>query len=299
MNRSITGNDKEKVLLQKEELFEISTKMYYLALKSNKDDDFLWHELAVNNYISAKETPEENLGKRNDLLNLATECAKYAIKLAPSKWQHWNLLGVISASKRVNNVALAQHCFIKSVTIDRKCAVAWSNLGILYLTQGELGLANKALSQSQTTRPEFQNAWIGQAQIAELIGDDEAMDLFRHCTQLGFNLVSSIGYANCICALVNQSEKKNQEIYRYHIEKMYGIEVSLDNMIWYCTVEDERASFEALTLLGYLYSKQDLHCKAVSVLEKALQKIEIGEKRYLLIVFFCEILNRNNSIFQR
>lgn len=48
----------------------------------------------------------------------------------------------------INNLALAQHSFIRSITADKNNAVAWTNLGVLYLTQNNQELAHEALKAS-------------------------------------------------------------------------------------------------------------------------------------------------------
>ena len=49
-------------------------------------------------------------------------------------------------------------------------------------------LAHEAFKNAQSLAPDCVEAWIGQAIIAESIGDSEAMDLFRHSTELGYHV---------------------------------------------------------------------------------------------------------------
>ena len=65
---------------------------------------------------------------------------------------------------------------------------AWSNLATLYLSEGDLTLAHEALKVAQSVDPKYAEAWIGQAIVAESLGHAEAMDLFRHTTELGSNV---------------------------------------------------------------------------------------------------------------
>ena len=53
--------------------------------------------------------------------------------------------------------------------------------------------AHEAFKSAQSLDPGYVAAWIGQALIAETVGHDDAMDLFRHTTELGFH-VSIITY---------------------------------------------------------------------------------------------------------
>lgn len=70
---------------------------------------------------------------------VAAKCltaAKQAVKLSPQSWLHWNVLGVICMSSYIKNYALAQHCFVMAIDRESNNAVAWSNLGTLYLQLG-------------------------------------------------------------------------------------------------------------------------------------------------------------------
>ena len=51
-----------------------------------------------------------------------------------------------------------------------------------------LQLAHEAFKVAQSQDPEYVGSWIGQALIAEVVGDEEAMDLFRHTTELGVHV---------------------------------------------------------------------------------------------------------------
>lgn len=119
----------------------------------------------------------------------------------PLNSMHWNLLGAIYF--RQNKLALAQHAFIKAVSIDENSAISWSNLGALYHSLGDIKLANQAYSKAQRADPSHSTAWSGQALIAAFLGhNDEAMDLFRHSCQLGYGDISSINYGSAVCQAI-------------------------------------------------------------------------------------------------
>ena len=52
-------------------------------------------------------------------------------------------------------------------------------------------LAYEAFKKAQAFSPESVQAWTGQALIAERIGSDETMDLFRHATELDYHVCVS------------------------------------------------------------------------------------------------------------
>ena len=67
--------------------------------------------------------------------------------------------------------------------------MAWTNLGTVYLQVGETQLAHRAFVGAQNLQPDYLRGWAGQALVAEVAGSSESMDLFRHCTFLGKNIM--------------------------------------------------------------------------------------------------------------
>lgn len=240
-------------------------------------NEYVWFDLISNYYKRALKSSNDET--KAEYLKLAYDGAKHLVKLAPTKWQNWNLLGIVSSTKEINDPALAQHCFIKAVNLDKKTFTSWSNLGVFYLMHGDIKLANKAFSRAQQSDTSFLNAWIGQAWIAELIGEnDEAMDLFRHCTQLGYHHESAIGYSNLVCSVLNMSDYASNPKYEYAIDKMYAIPLALDNIKWHCLNEEE-ASFEAWCFIGYLSKCQKLYSQSCYAYEKAIKLAEDVSQR--------------------
>ena len=259
-----------------EELLDLARKCYSRCLKLNRDDDLVWFELIANYYNRSMKFSKGEA--KTEFLKLAYNGAKHLVKLAPNRWQNWNLLGIISSSKEIEDPALAQHCFIKAITLDKKTYTSWSNLGFFYLSQGDIKLANKAFSRAQQSDTTFLNAWIGQGIIADLIGDrDEAMDLFRHCTQLGFHQESSIEYPNFVCSVLDEPDYASIPKYEYAIDKMYAIPLALDNINWHILIE-AGASFEAWTYVGYLSSCQGMWKQSAEAYEKAAEVASDTEK---------------------
>lgn len=168
---------------------------------------------------------------------------------------------------------MAQHCFIKAITINKKLYTAWSNLGVLYIIHSDIKLANKAFGMAQQSDPNYINAWAGQAYIAELVDEkDEALDLYRHCTQLGFHPESAIGYAHWVCSIISNPKNLEDPKYKYYIENMHAVPVALDEMFWYLKKENNEASVESLCLMGYLSFRQKLWNFAVKSFSLAAEK---------------------------
>lgn len=261
--------------LDGEELLDLAGKCFSRCLKLNREDDLVWFELASNYYKRAMKISKDEA--RREFLNLSFEASKHLVKIAPSRWQNWNLLGIVAASTEINDPALAQHCFIKAIEIDKKTFTSWSNLGVFYLMQGDIPLANKAFGRAQQSDTNFMNAWIGQGIIAESIGEkDEAMDLFRHCTQLGFHYESSVSYPNYVCSVLDEPDYASVPKYEYAIDRMFAIPLALDNINWHSMLECD--NFETWTYVGYLSRCQGLWNRAIEAYEKAAKLAE-GTKR--------------------
>lgn len=103
------------------------------ALSLAQNSALLWHDLACCYLMQMQRNSTIN---KSDVVAKCLAAAKQAVKLCPQSWQHWNILGVICISQHVKNYALAQHCFITAIDRESNNAIAWSNLGTLYLHLG-------------------------------------------------------------------------------------------------------------------------------------------------------------------
>ena len=72
-----------------------------------------------------------------------------------------------------------------------------------------------------------------QALIAENLKHEDAMDLFRHATQLGIHTESCIGYSHWVCTTLKSNINRNHPEFIYGIKRMYAIPVAENCMIWY------------------------------------------------------------------
>nr|XP_029718671.1 tetratricopeptide repeat protein 37 isoform X2 [Aedes albopictus] len=274
---------RRQALLEGEKLYELASRSYSRAIKLNQEDSLLWYELASNQYRRALRFSFSQDDSRK-LMQAALEAAKQSIKLEPTRWENWNLLGVICASKEINNLALAQHCFIEAVSLDNKsAALAWGNLGVMYLLQGSISLANKSFGRAQQTDTTYMNAWIGQALIAEQIGHaDEAMDLFRHCTQLGYHAESALGYPHWVCSVLNDEDYQKNKHYKFAIENLHALPVSHDSIVRHCADKDDEASVEALCFLGNISNRLGLWKTASDAFQKAAKKASTTQRDQIL-----------------
>lgn len=72
-------------------------RLYCRAIKIREFDAFLWYELGLSYYLRAIKYGNET--NRKHFLELAADTAKHTIKMSPSRWKNWNLLGVICTTK--------------------------------------------------------------------------------------------------------------------------------------------------------------------------------------------------------
>lgn len=278
---SLAGVLDDVTTLAGDQLFELAARCFCRAIKITNDDVLLWYDLARSYYMRAIRYGDNDVTKKH--LELALKTVKHTVKLMPSRWLNWNLMGVICATAEIHQLALAQHCFIKALQLNKKSAIPWTNLGALYLQQGDLKLANKVFGRAQQAETSFVNGWNGQAFIAEIMGEkDEAMDLFKHCTNLQYTPESALGFAHFVCILLSDPKAMMQSRYRYIIERMHAVPSALDSIEWFCKSEADDATLESLCFLGYLYHQMRLWANAIRAFRRAADKAT-GVVKYAIL----------------
>ncbi|KAL8751828.1 MAG: hypothetical protein Q9184_005934, partial [Pyrenodesmia sp. 2 TL-2023] len=115
-------------------------------------------------------------------LKAAVQCFKRAIELESGNSEFWNSLGIVTSQL---NPRVAQHSFVRSLYLNDKSARTWTNLGVFYLTEGDVQLANDAFTRAQSVDPDHAQAWLGQGLLAAQLGEtDEARTLFTHASEI-------------------------------------------------------------------------------------------------------------------
>lgn len=201
----------------KKDILEIASRCYMVAIKLKENISCYWHDLAVCAYYQAVVVKgQEGRGK----IAQSIQIIKKAISMDSTNHRYWNTLGVVSGSSGPtekicghsiddsHDPSLSQHAFIKALEINAQDAQVWANLGVLYLKHDKVEAAHEAFKKAQACDPALTQAWIGQAIVAESVmktEDDryEAMDLFRHSTELHFHGEGSLAYAQWVCRLLN------------------------------------------------------------------------------------------------
>nr|CAB3267341.1 tetratricopeptide repeat protein 37-like [Phallusia mammillata] len=263
-------SDNQTVTLNKKELLSLGTKCFSRALSLNNNLSSLWHDLGHNLFHCAK--MESELSVATQLAEKSQNVLQKAISLEPNNHILWNSLGVVTSSKYIENWGLAQHSFIKSIEADSNNCWAWSNLGFMYLRQMEVQLAHRAFKVAQSLEPSFPNSWIGQALVAENIESHEAMDLFRHATELGLHGQSGTGYASWVVKLITECDDRSTSRYRENIHDMDAIQAAQTQLSKFCTRHPDCAW--ALTLHGFILEQSSLNRSAEEAYKKAKEVLE-------------------------
>lgn len=115
-------------------------------------------------------------------LKAAVHCFKKAIELEAGNAEYWNSLGIVTS---ILNPRVSQHSFVRSLHLNEKNARVWTNLGALYILQGDVQLANEALTRAQSADPDYAEAWLGQGILANTMAEtNEARSLFTHAFEI-------------------------------------------------------------------------------------------------------------------
>jgi tetratricopeptide (TPR) repeat protein len=233
------------IVLNKIDLLQRAQKCFMQAIHLKPRSAVYWSCLAQCVYIQARYNSNDQR-----MFTLALEYLKIAISLKPNDHLLWNALGVVAAHPVLNESGFAQHCFFKSLQLQRT-AVGYTNLGFLYYRHENMQLANKAFSNAQQTDPMYSLAWIGQALIAEKIDYNESIDLYRHCVDLSNHSQGLYGYGKAIANLLIKPENKSTDVYQYSINYLTGNQRAADALTKY--IQRNPKDTNALQCLGIIH----------------------------------------------
>lgn len=260
--------------LNQAQTLKVGERCYARALKLMSEVASLWYDLGLNYHHQAR-LPCSTEGDQNLqslVLEKSLQCLKKAIMMDCENYSYWNALGVISMNKGLENFALAQHCFIKSIQVEPNNVVAWTNLGTLYLKKDNIELAHEAFKIAQSLEPLYVNCWIGQALIAERVGSYDTMDLFRHTTELSTHVEGVKGYAYWVCSTLLDKSNRDSELYRYNIVQMNAISAAQVALSKY--TERIHSDPEAYIMLGYLNEHLQLKRQALQAYQRAVELLQ-------------------------
>uniref|UniRef100_A0A8B9JX45 Tetratricopeptide repeat domain 37 n=1 Tax=Astyanax mexicanus TaxID=7994 RepID=A0A8B9JX45_ASTMX len=275
-------------MLNQKQLLCLGERCYGHALKLMSDAPGLWCDLGLNYYHQARLLPSQ-LSEQDvqQLLEKALQCVKKAVMLESGNHTYWNALGVVAMAKGIENFALAQHSFIKSVKVEANNVVAWTNLGTLYLKKNNievktlclyLHLAHEAFKIAQSLEPLYVNCWIGQALIAETVGSYDTMDLFRHTTELSTHTEGVKGYAHWVCSTLLDKSNRDSELYRYNIVQMNAVSSAQVALTKY--TERIQTDADAFVMLGFLNEHLQLKKQATEAYKSDTEQSEEAIQHY-------------------
>ncbi|XP_043218878.1 tetratricopeptide repeat protein 37-like [Amphibalanus amphitrite] len=228
----------------------------------------LWHDLALSYRLRAGLYAAGESEQAAVALRRALQCAHKATGLLPGDAAIWNTLGVIACERPVEDRRLAQHAFIKSLRL-RETAMGWTNLACLYMVNGQLKLANEALTKAQSVEPAYGAAWTGQALIAEQLSPEQATDLFRHAVHLQPLAPAALGYGRWVCRALRDPSVWHTAQYRFNIERMQAVTVAGEALELYTTgAPDDAAGWN---MLGLLAERQGRHGAALHAYQRAAE----------------------------
>uniref|UniRef100_A0A8C5IBJ0 Tetratricopeptide repeat domain 37 n=1 Tax=Gouania willdenowi TaxID=441366 RepID=A0A8C5IBJ0_GOUWI len=256
-------------MLNQTQILKVGESCYVRALKLMPEVSSLWYDLGLNYYHQAS-SQVNSVWLYSFFLSL--QCLKKAIMMDSGNHSYWNALGVVSTNKGVENFALAQHSFIKSIQAYPDSVVAWTNLGALYLKKDNLELAHEAFKTAQSLEPLYVNCWIGQALIAEGVGSFDTMDLFRHTTELSTHMEGVKGYAYWVCSTLLDKTNRSSELYCYNIVQMNAISAAQVALSKY--TERIQSDPCAFIMLGYLNEHLQLKRQAVQAYRRAVDLLQ-------------------------
>ncbi|XP_041957097.1 tetratricopeptide repeat protein 37 isoform X1 [Alosa sapidissima] len=259
--------------LDQRTLLRLGERCYGQALKLMPEAASLWCDLGINYYRQCQKLlPLNQEQDIQTLLEKSLQCIKKAVMLDSANNSYWNALGVVAMATGVENFALAQHCFIKSVKVEPNNVVAWTNLGVLYLKKENIELAHEAFKVAQSLEPLYVNCWIGQALIAEMVDSADTMDLFRHTTELNTHTEGVKGYAHFVCSTLLDKSNRDSELYRYNILQMNAISAAQVALCKY--TERIQTDPTAFVMLGYLNEHLQLKRQATVAYRRAVELLQ-------------------------
>ncbi|XP_062985670.1 superkiller complex protein 3 isoform X2 [Elgaria multicarinata webbii] len=274
----LIGQNMDKCVLNKSDLLSLGGRCYGRGLKLMSSPN-TWCDLGINYYHQAQHLTAmgSNKNETSELLEKSIQCLKKAVRLDSKNHLYWNALGVVACCKGAGNYALAQHAFIKSIQADQINVVAWTNLGVLYLTSGNIEQAHEGFKVAQSLEPSYLTCWIGQALIAETVGSYETMDLFRHTTELSMHTEGAKGYAHWVCSTLQDETNRNTELYRYNILQMNAIPAAQVALTKYTErIQNDACAF---TMLGYLNEYLQLKKQATDAYQRAVLLLKNSEDK--------------------
>ncbi|XP_065060206.1 superkiller complex protein 3-like isoform X2 [Rhopilema esculentum] len=310
----IIGIKEEETGSKKKFILDLSRRCYGVVVKLEESSAAAWHDLSLSSFHYGMLLDGE-LGKTT--MQQSVKFIKKAISLEPGNAKMWNTLGVISGSSGpsltccgysvydIANPELSQHAFIKALQLDSQNAEIWCNLGTLYLKYDKIKEAHEAFKRAQDADPEYTPAWIGQASIAEIIGDADAMDLFRHSSEMGSHTECYLAYAKWVIFSLKdyfaKQKRSTQRLGPFDLPDFVRKAIANSAVCVQKYTDRMPGNSCAHNLLGILLEHQQLFKQAETAFRRAYQLLATSEdvnKRNMVLANLARVLRRSGQFKQ-
>jgi len=278
----------------KNEALRLSVEYYTKAMQLCKNNAVLMNDLGFSYYRLALEQQSEDFELAKNTCFKAFSILKRAALLGKNNHLIWNNLGLVASSKFCDEKTVAQHSFITSIKCEANNWIAWCNLGVLYLTASKIQLAHQAFSVAQRLQPSFVNSWVGQALIAEEIKPSEAMDLFRHSTELSYNSQAISGYTWWLCHTIASYPNSVQN--KQNANELRKIITTIPKMWTFCRRNFDRSA--SWFSLGFLFEQDNLWKDAEVAYENSYKMLDDKKSNMMSIniaTTYAKALSRNSK----
>lgn len=178
---------------------------FFYARKDKSTRAIAWYNLGLGELQTFLKQDNKD---DTTCLHASVDCLKRVIRLQNNNADFWNAYGVACSYL---NVKVAQHCFIRSVSLDSKQPSSWNNLAALYLQKGDMQLSEASIGRSLIIDPDFVPSWIGQGIISQTLGNAaDAHKSFEHSFKIskGMSKLSKLYYALSVFEQLQESRNE-------------------------------------------------------------------------------------------
>ncbi|CAI5451465.1 unnamed protein product [Caenorhabditis angaria] len=175
---------------------KLSVTFYSVVLKLRKDDALAWHDFSVSIMRQYK------IEKNPELLTKSNSFIKHAIKLTKDESLLSTLWTLLAENLRLSDEPANRilHCLTRALQLNKINDVAWLELAILCLANGDMENSSRCLEQAIKYNPHNGEAWCTWAQHAHLQGAAyDATVMYRQALCIKPTPSSINGYAVYIC----------------------------------------------------------------------------------------------------
>ena len=212
--------------------------------------------------------PHELRKQSSSYLKGAVRSFKRAIELEAGNAEFWNALGV--ATSEING-SVSQHAFVRSLHLNERSPVAWTNLGVLAILAGDMRVANEVFTRAQSTDPDYTSAWVGQGFYALLHGhEDEARGLLTHAMEIAESSAIAARRHYASATFDHFQNIPSRTDYKSCLQSLYALN----------QVQSLRPEDLASTHLAALYAERiGEKVRPVEILEKLCETLETDYER--------------------